>query len=599
MSVVQDIITASNTRSSDAITSAQVFITALETLAESYEDFPAFTYSFQDIDTPSLDITSDAVLQDTTRIPVASPPMGEDVASTLWNKISYPDFNDAAPVSSVTIPEINDLPDIPTAFDTSKLNDLEGPTITESELPELNLVLPSLIELDVPDIPLFDIEAPELNFVAPSNNFEFHETDYESTLGSAVTSKLIDDIENGGYGINTNDEQALYDRALEREENISLDAEKEIAAVYAAKGFPIPPGAALANQQKVLEKRDANLSTLNRDIYLKRSELYQQNYQFTLTQSIAWEQAFINLHNAKIERALNYERLNAEFGLKYFNAQVDIHNLKIKTYQTSLVGFKTRLDLVTLNLEYARTRIAALSSNLALNSQIINKYNAELSGVKTLYEFYNTQMRAVQLNVDVENKKLDAHKTEITRYLTNLNTKTVELDHYKSQISGAKLRLDDFKAIIDGYKAKNSGLELNDNSESKRLQSDLDIQKTQFSKIQQDLDKYKTDINASVSDSNIKDTDNVKTIQIWQALLNNAQIKRNVNLKVNVQNQIGRIEILKLQLQQLKEEYDNKVRGSDVQVSASSAGISLYENLIAGAESSLNAIAHLTESATS
>lgn len=155
--------------------------------------------------------------------------------------ITVPEFTSVAP--ALNIPDTPDttLPSVPTA---PSISDPVLPTAPSITLP----TAPSFSSVDLPlppsvDIPSFTAGLPSEDFLTPTNNFTFYEAQYSSELLDELNSKLLSDLQNGGYGIETADEQALFNRLRDRETELALTQVEEIRRSAAARGFPLPPGA--------------------------------------------------------------------------------------------------------------------------------------------------------------------------------------------------------------------------------------------------------------------------------------------------------------------------------------------------------------------
>lgn len=89
-------------------------------------------------------------------------------------------------------------------------------------------------------------------------------------------------ITQGGTGINTNVEAALWERARAR---ISLQAERDVASTteqYARAGWPLPPGALLHATGLIRQDGRDKLAEQSRDIAIKSFETEVENVRFAV-----------------------------------------------------------------------------------------------------------------------------------------------------------------------------------------------------------------------------------------------------------------------------------------------------------------------------
>jgi hypothetical protein len=145
-----------------------------------------------------------------------------------------------------------------------------------------------------------------------TTQFVWNEQMYDAPLLKKARDIILFDLTNGGYGLDPRDEQALWERAKDREAQNANNAIQDFQRSISARGFSIPSGAMLAGLQKVQQQSRGAISTHNRDISIKRADMYVQARQFALTTGINAEQYLINYHSNYADRTLNSLRLMLE-----------------------------------------------------------------------------------------------------------------------------------------------------------------------------------------------------------------------------------------------------------------------------------------------
>jgi hypothetical protein len=143
-------------------------------------------------------------------------------------------------------------------------------------------------------------------------NFVWNEEKYVPSLLEDAKQIILSDLRNGGYGINPADEQALWQRAKDRESQNADNAINDYMRSMAARGFSIPSGAMMAGVQKVQQQSRGAISTVNRDISIKRADMYVQARQFAITNGLNAEQFMVNYYSSFAERTLNSIRILVE-----------------------------------------------------------------------------------------------------------------------------------------------------------------------------------------------------------------------------------------------------------------------------------------------
>lgn len=204
----------------------------------------------------------------------------------------------------------------------------------------------------------------------------------DQDLIDAVKLKLLEDLENGGYGIEPDDEAALWNRERDREAQQALADEEEVARQFAQGGFSIPTGAML-NAVSAAQQRAANkISSVNRDIALKRADLYVENRKFTIQNAQSAEQVLVALHAAITNQ---------------IQAQTIIFNAQIAKYRADIDG-----------------QSEVIRSNVAVYSADVSAFRTSVEAIAAAYKLKNEENQLNNSwNVDVIRAKLEEAKTRL------------------------------------------------------------------------------------------------------------------------------------------------------------------------------------------
>lgn len=114
-----------------------------------------------------------------------------------------------------------------------------------------------------------------------------------AALINACEAWMTNAIVNGGSGINAAVEGQIWQRARDR---ISVEAgatQNEAVAAWAARGFPMPPGAAIATIQTIQQKRNADLADVSRQAAIKAFETEIENVRFAIKTAIDYRVAAV------------------------------------------------------------------------------------------------------------------------------------------------------------------------------------------------------------------------------------------------------------------------------------------------------------------
>jgi hypothetical protein len=196
-------------------------------------------------------------------------------------------------------------------------------------------------------------------------------------------SDLVSILTNKGYSMPVAAEDAIFQRGRSRIMADGDRAEGETLGEWASRGFILPPGALLMQQQMIRQNTQDKVAQATSDIVIKQAEMAVEFYKFAIQQTIQYrEKAFDN--------AVQYLQVFASSILKGFGADAyaAILEARNRMYGTSLDLYKamsanreTKARLVqgdtAVNLESWKTNQATYSElTRARSSAAIGAANA-------------------------------------------------------------------------------------------------------------------------------------------------------------------------------------------------------------------------------
>lgn len=261
------------------------------------------------------------------------------------------------------------------------------------------------------DTDISDLQAQLARLVvppAPTTNFSYTDPGYSSALRDATIAKIMYDLLNGGYGIDPNDETNLFNRERDREALVTQMNIDEVKRQAASTSFPVPQGSMYMAIQKARQEQMAKLSSVNRDIGIKKADLYVDNRRFIIEKALASEEQSIGLYNAMQNRALEVAKVSVqltialfEAGYKYFEgqlrailsqieAQVKAEEMQVQLYASDVAAYTSYVNAVA-----TQARVTNDNARLLLERD----KTAYLGRVETV------RFRLQQLLATIENAK--------------------------------------------------------------------------------------------------------------------------------------------------------------------------------------------------
>lgn len=275
------------------------------------------------------------------------------------------------------------------------------------------------------------VSMPVDDLLAPTGVFSFAEAAYESILIDPLKAKLLDNLVNGGYGIETADEIALFNRARDREVEAMLSRVEDAGRAMASRGFPLPPGELSIHVDRAYQGMQDKVSTASRDITLERSRLFVENRQFTIQEVRQLEQILMNYWNSLQERALNAAKFTAEFGLLVYNALIERYKARLSAAKISA---DVNLQTVQVDVERARAAFEVFRSQIA-------GYEAALRGqiepARVQAEIYRADVDATRMVNDATISRASLQQKVIEATVQqNIQISNMTIENARARING-------------------------------------------------------------------------------------------------------------------------------------------------------------------
>ncbi len=343
-----------------------------------------------------------------------------------------------------------------------------APSIVEPTIPDAPVItlptVPTFDELQLPSppsfqLPAFTAVAPQNLLTPPTAQFAYVDPGYASSLHDPLVVKLLGDLQNGTYGIDPDVESALWFRARDRAAQQAMAEVEEARRAMAATSFPMPQGTMNEAIAQAEQKAQQLLSEANREIGIRRSDLYVEGRKFTIQQVAQYEKIRIDLYNATQERALNFAKATVELGIAVYDATVRNFAAQLEAYKTEASVFSERVRGELAKAELYRTQVEAEKLRVDFNRAKIEMFNAQLAAINSTVELYKSRLAAAEALIRVQAQRIEIFREQVLAYAERVRAKEAEYGIYQAQIKGQLAGLEVYKAQIDAYNARVAGLD--------------------------------------------------------------------------------------------------------------------------------------------
>jgi len=387
----------------------------------------------------------------TSQVPEAPninvPTVGLDAAPTEPASLSNPpslDFNyrrpDAFDVEAPSVSPTIDVGDLPTA-----------PTLIFPDAPTLDvIVIPDAPNITIPE---FAELVPEFDAAAPNEVLNFTETAYSSPILTQVTSQ-IGNMLVGGNGLPAAVANALWSRAVDRDDRSNIKARQEVIEKFTSRGFDDPNGILAGQMLEVTQNSQNVRGNLNRDIYIQEENIAIESLRFAVSSGLQLESTLLQAHLSIQQRKFDLAKAIKEVALAVFNAQVtkfnaliSAYNSKVQAYQSFLEGLKTQVQIYVAEVEAAKAKGE-------INTQSIQAFSETIKAQGVRSDVYRSEVEGFKSGIDAQRALIEGHRSEVEAYKARVEAYGIEWNAVRSQIEAEVAKGTLYGTIVDGYSSR-------------------------------------------------------------------------------------------------------------------------------------------------
>lgn len=447
---VVDLITESGTTAQHALDTALGYI---QTLSQ-------FSIDLKFPDAPSIPVPTINVLPigkippvpaDLTPSFPAAPPDPVLAPINAFTIPDAPEFLDRAPtLLDITVPDPVTA-DLPVAPD---LVDVIVPTDINVTLPDV----PTLLSLNLPDaptlnIPLFTDSVGALPSI-PDVSFAWSEVEYNTALLSSLNTRLLDLVGGMSTGLTPEVENAIWNRARDRQNELTKTVIDDAAKLVASRGFKAPTGILTRLVQQALQDRANKDSDISREIMIKQAELEQSNFQFSVNSAIQLESQLISNFNQVQNRAFEAAKFTFQSVMMLFDAKINLFNADVSAFGVKVEIFKARLQAELTRLEMYKAQLEGQQIIGMINETQVRIYSAQVAAVQTNVDIFKSRVDAARAQIEAQSEKIDIYRAKLQGFESVIRAKALQFDAYATQIKAEATKVEMFGTKASAFKSQ-------------------------------------------------------------------------------------------------------------------------------------------------
>ena len=282
--------------------------------------------------------------------------------------------------------------------------DVDPPKLEPIEVPEEFKAMPDIAEVDIPrkadgaDIETFeelsDKTIDKLTTLFKNYIVEFFPNECDSL--KKAQQWVCDTLTKGGTGIHPDVEDQIWQRDRARVLQDVKRAGDEVIATFAARGFPLPPGAAAHQLALVQQDGQNKISQASRDVAIKQAEIEIENVRFAVERAIA-------LYQTAMSAAMEYVKALAIGPQLAAQVLPSITDSQSRLISAASDYYRAQLQAREILLSYEKARadvsLRGVELQVGLNDKAIQrKVDALLSISKDVSQQVSSLLNALHVS---------------------------------------------------------------------------------------------------------------------------------------------------------------------------------------------------------
>jgi hypothetical protein len=337
----------------------------------------------------------------------------------------------------------------------------DKPVLTLPEMEALDkLTLPTFV---APTLPTFSGEMPTVDFAPPNPTINWSEPTYATERLDEIQGQVSTWLK-GGTGLPKPVEEALFNRARERNSAEVKRGVEEAFDTWASRNFTMPPGMLVKQVNAAQEVGAAKTAELNRDILIEAAKWEIENIRNAVQQGIALEGLKMNFHENLAKRTFEVAKYTAEAQMSLFNAFIGLYNAKVNAFQVHATIFKARIEAALTEVQVFKTQVDAMVAAGQLNQQKVEVFKAKVQALLSSAELYKAEVEGTKAQADIIKTRFDVYRSEIQAFAEEVGAEKVKFDAYDSQVkaeaSKAGIYESQVRAFAAGVQAQVAGAEV-------------------------------------------------------------------------------------------------------------------------------------------
>ena len=519
----------------------------------------------------------------------------------------------AAPIAPVIFyppPPVLNLPPIPD--NAPVVGNTDIPLYVGGPLPPV----PTLISLNLPpepDINLADLVIERPEFIQPGTLQDLYRpdvVDYQNLIWTGVDANVgstgVYDMHGrlttmlaGGTGLPPAIEQALFNRAIGREEVSATQAIVTAETEWSAKGFALPGATLLARVQEIRHENRKERGRINREISIQFHTQEIENLRFAVQNAIALEGQLFEAHTRIFDLAKQCADGHWVVMKGIYDSAIAMFGLHLEIYKTDVEVYNSLIQVELSKLEVYKSQLEGQRLIGTLNQQYVDIYKAELDGFLAGVEVYKAEVQGAEAAIRAELTKVEVYKAEIEAYSAFLEGEKIKTEVYTATVGAEEIKAKVYEAQVGAYTSRIAAYKTNIDAEASKVDAKVRIVESTTQNYTASVQGWNAGIQADVASLNGAVEVYKVEIDKYTALLSAEQYRitgESRNFELSLQQQQSEVQAL---LKQADQSIEQLKHISTQSLAATEIATKVNSQLASSAMSAISIGASFTQSSQS
>lgn len=312
------------------------------------------------------------------------------------------------------------------------------------------ITLPTPPTIDLSDV-VFEGTRPVFGGTPPDiADFQFENEAYSPILMDRIKATVLDMMD-GKSGLPAAVEEALFERAREREVELAEREVQQATEEWGARGYKRPPGRHDRQVDRIRREASNKVSQLNRDQFIEAWKIQLEQLRQALASAVAAEELWVRLHTANEDRRLQAARMRLDLALGVFNAFVQRFQAEASLFDIDARVFNQKFQAAQAKLQLYAEELRAKQIIGELNEQDVRMFAERVRALQTNADIYRARVEGVRALFETTRGKVDLFRAQLESNNVLAGIYETDVRAFGEQMRAQATRDERFKIKADIY----------------------------------------------------------------------------------------------------------------------------------------------------